>query len=297
MQKRIALLFLCLGLSGLPACTASAPAITVAPGTPTTEPGADLPQAASAASSPATTATAASSPTAATPTDSPASQPTTGPRLCTPLKDITLNEMTALVSNPYDPPEPGYDDPHTGVDLAIRMGSSQIATSGHTVQAALPGKVAMIANDRFPFGSLMVVETPLEPAGADWWLPAEIPTPAPTLAPVSALTCPANPNLIVPQTSERSIYTLYAHLQNPPSLAVGDSVACGQEIGAVGASGNALNPHLHFEVRVGPAGMRMPAMAHYDASATAEEMSVYCLWTVSGVFQLVDPLKILSLAQ
>ena len=76
-------------------------------------------------------------------------------------------------------------------------------------------------------------------------------------------------------------------------MQTGQEVACGQPLGAVGSSGNALNPHLHFEVRVGPSGAPLYSMAHYDASATPQEMAMYCLWRVSGWFQLFDPLKLL----
>jgi murein DD-endopeptidase MepM/ murein hydrolase activator NlpD len=65
----------------------------------------------------------------------------------------------------------------------------------------------------------------------------------------------------------------------------------------VGKSGNALNPHLHFEIKVGPAGLRFTSMAHYDASATLEEMATYCTWSISGLFQVVDPLRLLSLGK
>jgi hypothetical protein len=62
----------------------------------------------------------------------------------------------------------------------------------------------------------------------------------------------------------------------------------------VGDSGNALNPHLHLETRVGPAGARFSSLAHYDASASLEEMDNYCAWRVSGWFVLLDPLQLLA---
>jgi murein DD-endopeptidase MepM/ murein hydrolase activator NlpD len=237
------------------------------------------------------------SPAPAFPTAPPTLTPIPIVRICTPLQGIPLSQMNALVANPYYPPPPGKDDPHAGVDLAMRVPNSDIATAGHPVQSALAGKVVTAIHDRFPFGNALLVEIPLDAYPADWWLPAEIPTPGPTLAPRSALTCPPAPAPIFPDPNRRSLYVLYAHLQQPANLKAGDSVACGQVIGEVGSTGNALNPHLHFETRVGPSGLQMTSMAHYHPSATLEEMSNYCLWTVSGMFQLVDPMKILGLSQ
>jgi murein DD-endopeptidase MepM/ murein hydrolase activator NlpD len=183
------------------------------------------------------------------------------------LQGIPLEQLPGLVSNPFHPPAPGSDDPHHGVDLAIRLPNSEVAVSGNPVQAALAGSVAAVIRDRFPYGNALLVETPLEEA-------------PPAL-----------------DLSRRSLYVMYAHMRDPVDLNPGDTVACGQAIGAVGSTGNALNPHLHLEMRVGPAGMRFSSMAHYDNSATSEEMSSYCLWRISGLFQLVDPLRLIALPQ
>jgi hypothetical protein len=43
-------------------------------------------------------------------------------------------------------------------------------------------------------------------------------------------------------------------------------------------------------VRIGPAGVRFPGMAHYDSGASPEEMAAYCQWRVSGAFLTIDPL-------
>jgi len=50
--------------------------------------------------------------------------------------------------------------------------------------------------------------------------------------------------------SDLPIYCLYGHL-NRVDVVVGQRVAAGQPIGAVGMSGIAIGPHLHFEVRLG----------------------------------------------
>ena len=46
------------------------------------------------------------------------------------------------------------------------------------------------------------------------------------------------------------IYTLYAHLASI-SVADGQSVTVGQQVGVIGSTGHSTGPHLHFEVRVG----------------------------------------------
>ncbi|MEX3624994.1 peptidoglycan DD-metalloendopeptidase family protein [Viridibacillus arvi] len=42
--------------------------------------------------------------------------------------------------------------------------------------------------------------------------------------------------------------TLYAHMLNPTSLKVGETVKKGQKLGVMGESGNAYGRHLHFEI-------------------------------------------------
>lgn len=214
--------------------------------------------------------------------------------VCSPLEGVALGSLTGMISNPYHPPAPGSDDPHQGVDLAVRLEGSTAAIKGHPVQAVLAGEVVTVLSDRFPYGYAVFIETRLIDLPEDWVLNTGFPTAAPTLELRSALTCPPDPTWEVTGSSGRSLYSLYAHLQADVQMEAGETVSCGERLGTVGDSGNALNPHLHYETRVGPSGLRWKSMAHYDASASSEEMNRYCTWRISGLFQLVDPMKILG---
>ena len=211
------------------------------------------------------------------------------PEVCSPLAGYTLQELSGIVVNPYHPPRPGSDNPHQGVDLAQVDPVNGIALPGMPVQAVLAGKIVGQAADRFPYGNMIMIETPLEDAIAASNLTLIAPTPLPESLPPGALTCP-DLNVSPPAAGAlRSLYVLYGHMQNLPAVSLGDPVSCGQELGAIGESGNALNPHVHVEVRVGPPGQTFPSMAHYDPSADYAEMAAYCLWLVSGVYQNIDP--------
>ncbi len=230
-----------------------------------------------------------------TPTTTPPNTPTAAesielaPEVCSPLAGYALPELAGIVVNPYHPPRLGSDDPHQGVDLAQVDPVNGIALTGMPVQAVLAGKVVGQAADRFPYGNMVMIETPLDGAVAASNPALMVPTPLPERLPPGALTCP-DLNVSPPAASDpRSFYILYGHMQNLPTVSLGDSVSCGQELGTIGESGNALNPHLHVEVRVGPSGQAFPSMAHYDPSADYEEMAAYCLWRVSGVYQTIDP--------
>ena len=236
----------------------------------------------------------------ATPELSP-SLPTATPEppqimFCAPLEGYSFDQLESSIVNPFNPPPPGSDDPHQGIDIADLIQNSQVAIAGRPVFAMLDGYAATVTHDRFPYGNAILVETPLDLLPPDW--PDQFLTLEQTenFTPNTVLTCPQNPQEPAWKTNpQQSLYILYAHLQNPVEINPGALISCGQQLGEIGQSGNALNPHLHIEIRVGPSGARFDSMAHYDASASATEMDAYCVWRVSGLFQLVDPLKLLNI--
>jgi murein DD-endopeptidase MepM/ murein hydrolase activator NlpD len=154
----------------------------------------------------------------------------------------------------------------------------------------MDGRVAGIIRNRPPYGNAVIIETPLDMLPAGWKGP--IPTPAPTVPPAGNLFCPPDP-IHTGAGSERSLYLLYAHMNQTPNLTIGQAVGCGEVIGEVGTTGKSVNYHLHLETRAGPAGTQFASMAHYDNAASDEEMRNYCAWRVSGLFQMIDPLELL----
>lgn len=214
--------------------------------------------------------------------------------ICSPLAKISIQNLRDTVTNPFLPPIPGSDDPHQGIDFAYMDATTRIALSGSPVGAALPGRVAGTINDRFPYGYAVIIETSLDRLAPQ--VRAEMPTPEPTRSSHPSLTCPQVESAIRFDSDERSLYLLYGHLQAPTDVLPGQEVSCGDRLGATGDSGNALNPHLHLEARIGPAGAIFTGLAHYETRASPSEMRAYCDWRVSGTFQVIDPLKILGLA-
>jgi len=226
-------------------------------------------------------------------TSTPAPLPTETPlprlKVCSPLEGFSLETLPEILSNPYNPPRPGDDRPHHGVDFSYYRYGDRIGMLGLPIYSVLDGTVAMVNNDRFPYGNALIIETPLDEIPPDWIERIPIPTLAPTLAFNSPLTCPSFDPDPAWDAPERSLYLLYAHMHFPPQFQPGDQVECGQPIGEVGNSGNSINEHLHFEVRVGPRGVRFDSMGHYSVSVSDQERYNYCVWRISGLFQMIDP--------
>ncbi len=189
--------------------------------------------------------------------------------ICSPLDDFPLEKLPKIVSDPYDPPPMGSDDRHQGVDFVYhRLAGMEIPILGVQVNSVLPGYVAGSIEASFPYGNLVIVETP----GS--WLPKEWLD-------------------VLGMTAEQSLYLLYAHLQEELMVNLGDSVLSCQPIGKVGNSGNTEAAHLHLETRIGPVGGRFPSMYGLLQEAPEEARKNYNLWRKSGVFLHFDPLLLL----
>lgn len=231
-------------------------------------------------------------PTAA-PSSTPTPAPTASPEpetVCSPLKGEPLEALSSpgLLKNPFAAPRPGYDDGHPGIDLAFWSRANGKPMQGLPVHSILSGIVAMTIDNRQPYGNAVVIETSLTPTSHSWLKRLISTTPTQLPQPSFSLSCPDYSDFKF-DSQETSLYVLYAHLNQTPTIDVGDTVVCAQPIGEVGTTGRSVNPHLHLEIRLGPAGMRFASMAHYDPGASQDELRSYCLWRVSGAFPPLDP--------
>ena len=189
--------------------------------------------------------------------------------VCSPLQDHPLDELRLIVSDPYRPPPGKSDDRHQGVDFSYYRHGERTTIQGLGVQAVLPGSVVAALADTYPFGNLVILETFYELLPEDLRIKLGI------------------------QPGE-SLYLLYAHMEAEPRVRSGDAVQPCQGLGAVGRSGNAVEPHLHLEVRLGPPGANFTEMGEYFPEASAEQRAAYQLWRTSGVFRHLDPMILIN---
>ncbi len=189
--------------------------------------------------------------------------------ICSPLDGFPREKLPKIVSAPYKPPPMGSDDRHQGVDFVYhRLAGVDIPILGVQVDSILPGIVAASLEDTFPYGNLVIIETP----GS--WLPENW---------LDELKMEA----------EQSLYHLYAHLQEKPLVTLGDFLSSCQAIGKVGNSGNAEAAHLHLEIRIGPGGQVFPSMFGLLFDAPEDARQNYNTWRTSGIFQHFDPMFLL----
>ncbi len=219
--------------------------------------------------------------------------------ISSPLRNISLDELNSINTNAFDPPPVGFDEPHQGIDYSyFRFENQSMNDSdgieGLEILAVLDGTVATVINDRLPYGNAVIIETPLDLLPPEWLAALSLPEIAPTLVPDPRHNCPELVDSAEWDNTNRSLYLIYAHMLNSPQLAVGQKVTSGEILGQVGNTGDSTNPHLHFEVRLGPGGVTFSSMAKYDTRASTEEMANYCTWRISNRFQVLDPALILQ---
>jgi murein DD-endopeptidase MepM/ murein hydrolase activator NlpD len=195
--------------------------------------------------------------------------PTPAFQLCSPLASDPLSDLPQIISDPYRPPPPHHDERHQGVDFSYYRRNGRMSIEGVKIQSVLAGEIAAAVQDSFPFGNMVIVETHY----------ADLPLPL------------AEKLSMAPG---ESLYTLYAHMSEPPPVKIGDGVVSCQVLGAVGKTGNAGVAHLHIETRLGPAGSTFAGMRYYDVHATQAEKDNYVFWSMSGVFRHFDPMELLS---
>lgn len=239
-----------------------------------------------------TTPGLASSPTVtSTPYPTPTLTPTLVPPggVCSPLSGIGLEELHSITSNTFSYPSAFTDIGHPGVDLAFFTHGSFTTMYGLPVQSILPGRVTQVIDNRFPYGNMMIIETPLSQLSPELLVSISLPTPIPQQSIDAWSICDKEMTPITWSEDEKSLYILYSHLEYKPEFKPGDVVECGQTIGAVGITGNSVAEHLHIEVRIGPSHAQFGSIATYTQDATPEERYNYCIWSISGIFQATDP--------
>lgn len=251
--------------------------------------------------SPTATATPTPSPTVtntATPTSVPNTPTPTETvfEVCCPLEDETFESLASIITKPLDIPSSfGQDTGHHGVDFAYYTRGERSSIQGVEIYAILSGKIVLTLDDDYPYGYTILIETPL----------SDLPESLQESLMANYLSVPDDPNyrLYCPETTtptltgEYSVYHLYAHMEERPTFETGDLISCGDLLGTVGNTGNSSNAHLHLETRLGPSGADIQTMAHYQNTCTVEEMANYCLWRMSGYYQLFDPFVLFDAAE
>ena len=250
---------------------------------------------------PEPTATITASPTmmpsaTATPLPEPSPTPAYTFEVCSPLEDETFESLQLIIANPLEIPRNfGDDTGHHGVDFAYFQRGDRLSIEGIEIYAIMPGKTVLTLENQIPYGYTILIETPLSDLPEHlqaFLLAGYLPVPE---DPHYRLLCPEVPQPII--TDEFSVYHLYAHMEVRPQNSRGDSIACGETLGTVGNTGYSSNPHLHLETRLGPSGLHIETMAHYENTNTFEEMGNYCLWRMSGYYQLFDPFILFDAAE
>lgn len=228
---------------------------------------------------PESTETAAPSPTPSQviPADTLAPEPDPAiSAICTPLTDHRIEDLLLLyLTQLFIPPlGANKETGHHGLDFAYYHGGPHGGhIEGTPIQSVLDAVVAG-AGYSAVYGYYLITETPFT-------------------------NLPADLAELYDSSPEESLYLLYAHMQQPAPFELETELTCGQVLGQVGDSGDPYfltDPHLHFETRVGVAGLRLVPMNFYATDASEEQKAEYMRWRTSDTFRLSDPALLLTYA-
>ncbi len=212
-----------------------------------------------------------------------------------PLKDIAIEQLPSILSNPFQFPSKGKDDGHPGIDFSFYSFQNWKTINNHDVLSIFPGKISAVIQDRPPYGNAIITETEFYSLSVVTQEILQSQYPENPLQDNIILNCPDNfhqgSNI---SKNDLALYVLYGHLGMYEEFKIGDTLLSGSIIGQVGNTGYSGNPHLHLEMRIGPKSATFLKMAHYDNSVTNEEIENYCLWRVSGYFYPIDPFVIIN---
>jgi len=212
-----------------------------------------------------------------------------------PLLGIAVEELSGITTQSFVMPPDGEDSGHHGVDFAFWRYKDYTTIEDIPILAVFPGKVVSAYNKiRQPYGYDVIIETRLADIPQEIQDAIKLPEVSATPASLSnRLTCPAGFADWWDYDSQ-SLYVLYAHMADVPSVQLGQTVQVGDTLGLVGNTGASTNPHLHLEMRIGPSDAVFASMGHYDVNTTEQERHNYCQWRISGEFQLFDPMLLYS---
>ncbi|MCE1253551.1 MAG: hypothetical protein LWX83_08390 [Anaerolineae bacterium] len=203
----------------------------------------------------------------ASPTIYPYSLTAYNSTMSTPLQGIGFGELPSIISQLYNVPDPLKDTGHHGVDLGSYDYHGKLIYDW-PIQAVFAGKVVGIIIDRPPIGNTIILESTYN----------ELP---PEVIQLKGIK------------QGQSLYHMYSHMLNPPTLKIGDRVILAQEIGRVGKS-QTVEAHLHLEMVIGVSGQTFSSMAYYNANATEDEKKEYMYWRTSGTFVAFDPMELFA---
>lgn len=213
-------------------------------------------------------------------------------KFTSPFEGIELEELSEIISNPFDYAGDGKDEGHHGSDFSFYQYKTIERIENLPVHSITSGIVRSAIINRPPYGNMIIIETPLLTLPVFLADHLQGQYPGADLPYYTNLSCPKiQLDKKVESSKSLSLYVLYAHLFSPPIELIDALINSGEMIGEVGNSGYSGNPHLHLEFRIGPSGYSFLNMAHYENAATEKEIYNYCLWRVSGFFYQIDPVS------